>query len=411
MDDSVPNSDIGLPAGDHRRIAREMKLVRFDADGPGQALWLPDGWFLFRALENLIRERVEADGYEEVNSPQMMSQGLWEASGHWEKYSENMIMAKSPDSRSGADYALKPMSCPAHIKVFNAEPRSWRDLPFRVAEFGRCVRHEPSGALQGLMRLRAFTQDDGHIFCAEDQVEAESAKFIRFVLRLYADLGFRDVQVMFSSRPEKRIGSDAVWDQAEAALRNAAIAAGVDLIEQPGEGAFYGPKLEFSLRDAKGKVWQCGTLQADFMMAERLGAYYVNDENARVTPVILHRAALGSLERFVGILLESGAGRVPAWMVKRQAVIVPVSGAQRVAAEAIKARLAQAGVRAEIDDREESLSRRIRDARAVRIPALLVIGEREAENGSVALRLGKSQEEIVALHEAVERLGQACARP
>lgn len=400
-----------MPAGDHRRIAREMSLVRFEPDAPGQALWLPDGWHLFRALENLVRERVAADGYMEVNSPQMMSQALWEQSGHWDKYKENMIMAAHDESRSGADYAMKPMSCPGHIKVFAAEVRSWRDLPFRVAEFGRCVRYEPSGALQGLMRLRAFSQDDGHIFCAADQVEAEAAKFIAFVLKLYADLGYDDVEVLFSDRPDKRIGSDAQWDLAESSLRAAAEAAGVVLKENPGAGAFYGPKLEFSLRDAKGRVWQCGTLQADFMMADRFSASFVNADNEKVAPVILHRAALGSLERFIGILLEDRAGRVPAWMVNRQAVIVPVSSAQEAYAYEVREQLSASGIRVHVDARNESLSRRVRDARLSRVPAVMIVGDAEVLAQAVSLRVGKGEQSQMPLGVARALILQEIQRP
>lgn len=400
-----------LPAGDHRRIAREMNLLRFDPDAPGQALWLPDGWFAFRALENLIRGRVERDGYEEVNSPQMMSQALWERSGHWEKYAENMIMASHDESRSGADYALKPMSCPGHIKAFSSEVRSWRDLPVRYAEFGRCVRYEPSGALQGLMRLRAFTQDDGHVFCAEAQVQDEAAKFIRFVMKLYADLGFADVEVFFSDRPKKRIGSDAQWDAAEAALRGAAAAAGVPLSENPGEGAFYGPKLEFSLRDAKGRVWQCGTLQADFMMSDRFGISYVDSNNAKVRPVILHRAALGSLERFIGILLENAGGRLPAWMMRNQAVILPVSERHVDYAHSVEGRLLSEGVRVKVDARDDALPKKIRDARLARVPAVLVVGDEEQAAGSVAVKLGKADQKLMSVSVARRILQDFCQSP
>lgn len=400
-----------LPADDHRRIGREMGLFGFDPDAPGQALWLPDGWFAFQALESLVRRRVLADGYAEVNSPQVLSRSLWEASGHWDKYAENMFGAERPEWRRGVPLALKPMSCPGHVKVFGAQPRSWRDLPFRVAEFGRCMRYEPSGALQGLMRLRAFTQDDGHVFVAPEQVASESARFVAFVLRLYADLGFPEVEVLFSDRPARRIGSDETWDRAEAALRQAADAAGVPLRDNPGEGAFYGPKLEFSLRDARGRTWQCGTLQADFMMAGRLGASYAGADNARHEPVILHRAALGSLERFMAILLENSGGRLPAWMMRRQVVVVPVGAAQAEAAERTAARFAAAGLRAEVDRDASPLGGRIRALRGLRIPAIAVMGAREAAAGQVSLRLHGEDAGVMDMEAAAVELAAAFRAP
>lgn len=385
---------------DHRKIIKDMKLARFEENAPGQVFWLPKGWFMFRAVESFIRDMISRDGYEEVNSPQMMSQGLWERSGHWEKYSENMILASHDESRSGDVYAMKPMSCPAHVLMFKSESRSWKDLPLRISEFGRCVRYEPSGSLQGMMRLRAFTQDDGHIFCSESQVEDESVRFIKLVLDIYEKLGFSDVEVRFSDRPKKRIGSDEIWDKAEHALIAAAEKAGVSVVHSHGEGAFYGPKLEFSLKDSKGRVWQCGTLQVDFVLAERFGANFVNSDNEREAPVILHRAVLGSLERFIAIMLENNGGRMPAWMMKEQVVIMPVSERHQAFCEDLDKDLRKSGIRSVIDGRPEKIGRKVRDSLIRRDPVFIVIGDKEVESGVLSVRAGGGEAEQIIRSEA-----------
>jgi threonyl-tRNA synthetase len=368
---------------DHRRIGRELDLFHFQEEAPGSVFWHPRGWTLFQQLIEYMRERQRAAGYREINTPEIMDRGLWERSGHLEKFGENMFLTATPDERV---FAIKPMNCPGHVQVFNQGLKSYRDLPLRLCEFGKVHRYEPSGALHGLMRVRGFTQDDAHIFCTEDQITAESLAVTDLILGIYRDFGFDDIRVKFSDRPAKRVGSDAVWDQAEAALRAAAEAAGLELAYNPGEGAFYGPKLEFVLRDAIGRDWQCGTLQVDFNMPGRLGASYVGEDSARHVPVMLHRAMFGSLERFCGILLEHHAGRLPLWLAPVQAVLLTITDRQAGFARQAQEALQNQGFRVEADLRNEKIGLKIREHTLARIPYLLVIGDREAQSQTVAVR-------------------------
>ena len=368
---------------DHRRIGRELDLFHFQEEAPGAVFWHPKGWSLFQQLIGYMRERQSDAGYQEVNTPEVMDRELWIKSGHIEKFGENMFMTQTPDERV---YAIKPMNCPGHVQVFNQGLKSYRDLPLRLCEFGKVHRYEPSGALHGLMRVRAFTQDDAHIFCTEEQITAESVAVTKLILGIYRDFGFDDIRIKFSDRPAKRVGSDAIWDRAEAALRAAAEAAGLETTYTPGEGAFYGPKLEFVLRDAIGRDWQCGTLQVDFNLPGRLGASFVADDSQRHTPVMLHRAMFGSLERFCGILLEHHAGRLPLWLAPIQAAILNITDRQAPYASKLKEILENQGFRVEADLRNEKIGFKIREHTLQRVPYLLVVGDREAETNTVAVR-------------------------
>jgi threonyl-tRNA synthetase len=368
---------------DHRRIGRELDLFHFQEEAPGAVFWHPKGWALFQQLIGYMRERQHEAGYQEVNTPEIMDRELWVRSGHVEKFGENMFMTQTPDERV---YAIKPMNCPGHVQVFNQGLKSYRDLPLRLCEFGKVHRYEPSGALHGLMRVRAFTQDDAHIFCTENQITAESVAVTNLILGIYRDFGFDDVRVKFSDRPAKRVGSDEIWDRAEAALKSAALAAGLEMTHNPGEGAFYGPKLEFVLRDAIGRDWQCGTLQVDFNLPGRLGASFVADDSQRRVPVMLHRAMFGSLERFCGILLEHHAGRLPLWLAPVQAVVLNITDRQAPFARSVKETLENQGFRVEADLRNEKIGFKIREHTLQRVPYLLVVGDREAESKTVAVR-------------------------
>ncbi|MCC7259184.1 MAG: threonine--tRNA ligase [Gammaproteobacteria bacterium] len=368
---------------DHRRIGRELDLFHFQEEAPGAVFWHPKGWTLFQQLIGYMRERQLAGGYQEVNTPEIMDRTLWVQSGHVEKFGENMFMTQTPDERV---YAIKPMNCPGHIQVFNQGLKSYRDLPLRLCEFGKVHRYEPSGALHGLMRVRAYTQDDAHIFCTEEQITAESVAVTHLILSIYRDFGFDDIRIKFSDRPAKRVGSDEIWDRAEAALRAAAEAAGLEMAYNPGEGAFYGPKLEFVLRDAIGRDWQCGTLQVDFNLPGRLGASFVADDSQRHVPVMLHRAMFGSLERFCGILLEHHAGRLPLWLAPTQAVVLNITDRQAAFARQVEESLQNQGLRAEADLRNEKIGFKIREHTLQRVPYLLVVGDREAASQSVAVR-------------------------
>jgi threonyl-tRNA synthetase len=368
---------------DHRRIGRELDLFHFQEEAPGSVFWHPRGWALFQQLIAYMRERQREGGYEEVNTPEIMDQGLWVQSGHLEKFGENMYLTRTPDERV---YAIKPMNCPGHIQVFNQGLKSYRDLPLRLCEFGKVHRYEPSGALHGLMRVRAFTQDDAHIFCTEDQITSESVAITNHILGIYRDFGFEDIRIKFSDRPARRVGSDEIWDRAEAALKAAAAAAGLEMTHNPGEGAFYGPKLEFVLRDAIGRDWQCGTLQVDFNLPGRLGATYVGEDSQRRVPVMLHRAMFGSLERFCGILLEHHAGRLPAWLAPVQAVVLNITDRQAGYAASILETLQNQGFRAEADLRNEKIGFKIREHTLQRVPYLVVVGDREAQINEVAVR-------------------------
>ena len=393
---------------DHRRLGREMGLFHFQDIAAGSVFWHPKGWTLYRTLVDYVRRRLDGAGYVEVNTPQLVDRSLWEDSGHWEKFREHMFTAESEDRV----LALKPMNCPCHVQIFRQGIKSYRDLPIRMAEFGSCHRNEPSGALHGLMRVRAFTQDDAHIFCTEDQITAETKDFCDLLMSMYHDLGFDDVTVKFADRPTTRAGSDAVWDKAEKALKDATEAAGMETEYNPGEGAFYGPKLEFDLRDAIGRDWQLGTLQVDFVLPERLDATYIGEDGQKHRPVMLHRAILGSIERFIGVLIEQHAGRLPLWLAPTQAVVATITNAADGYAGQVAVALAEAGIRAETDLRNEKINYKIREHSLAKVPVILVVGAREADAGTVALRrLGGKAQEILALAEATARLQEEAAGP
>ena len=393
---------------DHRRLGREMGLFHIQDVAPGSVFWHPRGWTLYLTLQHYIRTRLQDAGYVEVNTPQMVDRSLWEASGHWEKFREYMFTAESEDRI----LALKPMNCPGHVQIYRQGITSYRDLPIRMAEFGSCLRNEPSGALHGLMRVRAFVQDDAHIFCTEDQITSETKAFCDLLMSVYKDLGFEQVTVKFADRPAVRAGSDEIWDKAEKALRDATAAAGLETVFNPGEGAFYGPKLEFDLRDAIGRDWQLGTLQVDFVLPERLDATYIGEDGRKHHPVMLHRAILGSLERFIGVLLEQYAGRLPFWLAPLQVVVATITNAADDYARQVHAALVDAGLKAELDVRNEKIAYKVRGHSLTKVPVILVVGAREARDGTVAMRrLGGKDQEILALEEAAARLKQEAAGP
>ena len=394
---------------DHRKLGRQLGLFHLQEEAAGSVFWHAKGWVLYREIEAYVRRRLDAAGYSEVKTPQLVDRSLWEASGHWEKFGENMFTAQSEDERT---LALKPMNCPCHVQIFRQGIKSYRDLPLRMAEFGSCHRNEPSGALHGIMRVRAFTQDDAHIFCTEEQITSESVKFCALLQSIYADFGFTDVRVKFSDRPEVRAGDDATWDRAEAALTTATKAAELDTVLNPGEGAFYGPKLEFVLRDAIGRDWQCGTLQVDFVLPDRLDAEYVGDDGNRHRPVMLHRAILGSMERWIGILIEQYAGRMPAWLAPVQVVVASITDSANDYAEAVAATAARAGLRVETDLRNEKISYKVREHSLMKVPYILVVGAREAEAGSVALRrLGSNDQDVLSSDAAIKMLAGESLAP
>ncbi len=392
---------------DHRAIGNRMDLFHQQEEGAGMVFWHPRGFALYQVIEGYIRRQMRAAGYREVRTPQLLSRALWQASGHWEKFGDNMFALPGEDSHA---LALKPMNCPGHIQIFNKRIRSFRDLPFRLAEFGACHRDEPSGALLGLMRTRAFVQDDAHVFCADDDIVAEVARFCALLRRVYADFGFDDMAVAFSTRPAVRAGTDAVWDRAEAALADAAKQAGLDCRAQPGEGAFYGPKLEFALRDNRGREWQCGTVQVDLVLPERLDAAYVDADNKRRRPVLLHHAVLGSIERFIGILLEHHQGRLPLWLAPEQIAVASITEAAADYAGEVAARFEEAGFRVALDTRKARLPRKIVDAREAGIPLLAAVGAREAAAGTVALRGADGDSEVLAVDAAIDRLAPEAFR-
>ncbi|MGB0747627.1 MAG: threonine--tRNA ligase [Magnetospiraceae bacterium] len=393
---------------DHRRLGREMDLFHLQEEAQGGVFWHPKGWTVYRMLQNYMRSRLEDAGYVEVNTPELVDRALWEASGHWEKFRDNMFISEA-DERF---LALKPMNCPCHVQIFRQGIKSYRDLPLRMAEFGSCHRYEPSGALHGLMRVRAFVQDDAHIFCTEDQIVSETKEFCALLTSVYKDLGFESVVVKFSDRPEVRAGSDETWDRAEGALKEATEAAGLEWTLNPGEGAFYGPKLEFVLRDAIGRDWQCGTLQVDFVLPERLDANYVGEDGEKHRPVMLHRAILGTFERFMGILIENTAGRLPLWLAPVQVVVATITEAADGYAEETAKKLRAAGLRVETDLRNEKINFKVREHSHAKVPVLAVVGAREAEEGTVALRrLGGKAQEVLALSEAIDRLIEEAAGP
>jgi len=392
---------------DHRRIGREMELFHLQEEAPGMVFWHPKGWSVWRSLEAYLRRRLDAAGYQEIKTPQLLDRKLWEASGHWEKFRESMFLAEV-EEETGADKqiaALKPMSCPGHVQVFNQGIKSYRDLPLRLAEFGSCHRYEPSGAMHGIMRVRGFTQDDAHIFCREDQITPETEKFCALLSSVYRDLGFESFRIKFSDRPAKRAGADAVWDQAETALMEATKAAGYDVELNPGEGAFYGPKLEFVLTDAIGRDWQCGTLQVDFVLPERLGASYVGEDGAKHRPVMLHRAILGSFERFIGIMIEDCAGRLPFWLAPVQIAVATITSDADAYARHVFDRLQAAGLRAVVDLRNEKINYKVREHSVAKVPVMLVTGRREAEEGMVSIRrLGSKDQTTARLEDALRDL-------
>ena len=399
---------------DHRKLGREMNLFHMQPEAPGQVFWHPNGWKIFTTLQDYMRRQQTRGGYVEVNTPQVLDRKLWEASGHWEKYQENMFIVEVDEehAREKAVNALKPMNCPCHVQIFNQGLKSYRDLPLRMAEFGSCARYEPSGALHGIMRVRGFVQDDAHIFCRPDQIEAETKRFIDFLSNVYKDLGFASFSVKFSDRPETRAGSDEVWDRAEEALKKATTSAGCDFTLNPGEGAFYGPKLEFVLTDAIGRDWQCGTLQVDFVLPERLEANFIAEDGDKHRPVMLHRACLGSFERFIGILIEEHAGKLPFWLAPRQVVVAAiVTDANDYVLEVVEA-LKSAGVRAEADLRNEKINYKVREHSVGKVPVILACGMREVEENSVTVRkLGEKETYSRSLAEITTELSTEAHPP
>ena len=392
---------------DHRKLGREMDLFHMQEEAPGQIFWHPNGWTIYTELQDYMRRQQRAAGYKEVNTPQVVDRKLWEASGHWDKYQEHMFVVEVEEehAKEKAINALKPMNCPCHVQVFNQGLKSYRDLPLRLAEFGSCSRYEPSGALHGIMRVRGFTQDDGHIFCTEDQIEAECAGFINYLADVYGDLGFKDFEIKFATRPEKRVGSDASWDHVEGALEAAIKATGRAFTLEPGDGAFYGPKLDFYLTDAIGRVWQCGTFQVDPNLPERLGATYIAPDGSKQRPYMLHRACLGSFERFIGILIEEHAGKLPFWLAPRQVVVASItSEADAYVAEVVDT-LKAAGVRAEADMRNEKINYKVREHSVGKVPVILAVGGREVEERTVSVRrLGQKQTSVQSLDDVTAEL-------
>jgi threonyl-tRNA synthetase len=394
---------------DHRKLGKQLGLFHLQEEAAGSVFWHAKGWILYREIEAYVRRRLDADGYSEVRTPQLVDRSLWEASGHWEKFGENMFTAESEDDRT---LALKPMNCPCHVQIFQQGIKSYRDLPLRMAEFGSCHRNEPSGALHGIMRVRAFTQDDAHIFCTEDQITEESVKFCALLQLIYADFGFDEVRVKFSDRPKVRAGDDVTWERAEAALTDATHAAGLETVLNPGEGAFYGPKLEFVLRDAIGRDWQCGTLQVDFVLPERLNAEYVGEDGNRHRPVMLHRAILGSMERWIGILIEQYSGRMPAWLAPVQIVVASITDSANDYARDVAARATAAGLRVEMDLRNEKISYKVREHSVMKVPFIMAVGGREAASGTVALRrLGSNEQQVLDANETIIMLRNESLAP
>ena len=399
---------------DHRKLGKEMELFHMQEEAPGQVFWHPNGWTIYTQLQDYMRRQQSRGGYVEVNTPQVVNRHLWEKSGHWANYQENMFIVEVDEehAREKTINALKPMNCPCHVQVFNVGLKSYRDLPLRMAEFGSCARYEPSGALHGIMRVRGFTQDDAHIFCEESQIESETKRFIEFLSTIYRDLGFESFKVKFSTRPEKRAGSDETWDRAEGALANATSAAGYAYEVNPGEGAFYGPKLEFVLTDAIGRDWQCGTLQVDFVLPERLDANYIGADGAKHRPVMLHRATLGSFERFIGILIEEHAGKLPFWLAPRQVVVASIVSDADAYVDDVVAALKKAGVRAEADTRNEKINYKVREHSLGKVPVILAVGAREVEERTVSVRrLGETQTSVTNLNEIVSTLAKDATPP
>ena len=392
---------------DHRKIGKVQDLFHTQEEAPGMIFWHHKGWSIYRTVEQYIRDKISAAGYQEIRTPQIVDRSLWEKSGHWSKYRADMFTTSSENR----DFAIKPMNCPCHVQVFNQGLKSYRDLPLRLAEFGSCHRNEASGTLHGLMRVRNFVQDDAHIFCTEDQIQEEVSAFVDLLFDVYRDFGFTDVMIALSTRPEQRVGADEVWDKAENALEQALDAKGLEWTLQPGEGAFYGPKIDFSLRDCLGRVWQCGTMQVDFSMPGRLDATYISDDNSKQVPVMLHRAILGSLERFIGILIEEYAGALPLWLAPVQAVVMDITDRQAKYVEKVAGTLKKQGFRAEIDLRNEKIGFKIREHTLARVPYLLVVGDREMENGTLAVRT-RSGEDLgsITIEACAQRMQEEVER-
>ena len=399
---------------DHRKLGREMDLFHMQEEAPGQVFWHPDGWTIYTTLQDYMRRRQRAGGYVEVNTPQVVNRKLWEQSGHWANYQEHMFIVEVDEdhAREKTVNALKPMNCPCHVQIYNVGLKSYRDLPLRMAEFGSCNRYEPSGALHGIMRVRGFTQDDAHIFCREDQIESECARFIEFLSSVYRDLGFESFEIMFATRPEKRVGSEESWDRMEAALENAIKATGHSYTLDPGEGAFYAPKLDFKLTDAIGRVWQCGTFQVDPNLPERLGASYIGEDGAKHRPYMLHRATLGSFERFIGILIENSAGKLPFWLAPRQVVVAAITSEADDYARAVTVALTAQGVRAETDVRNEKINYKVRDHSLHKVPVILAVGGREIAERTVSVRrLGETHTATRGLDAAITDLAREATPP
>jgi threonyl-tRNA synthetase len=394
---------------DHRKLGKELDLFHIEEHTPGMIFWHDKGWTLYRALENFVRQKIQKKGYIEVKTPILVDRTLWEASGHWEKFRENMFVSNSDEDRT---LCVKPMNCPCHVQIFRQGIKSYRDLPLRMAEFGSCHRNEPSGSLHGIMRIRGFTQDDAHIFCTEDQITSETVAFCDLLKEVYKAFGFSDIKVKFSDRPAKRAGEDATWDKAEDALKEAVSATGLEWTLNPGEGAFYGPKLEFVLRDALGRDWQCGTLQVDFVLPERLDASYVAPDGSKQRPVMLHRAILGSLERFIGILIEEYAGKFPLWLSPVQLVVATITDQADDYAKEIHNTLTEAGLRAVLDTRNEKINYKVREHSMNKVPVMFVVGGKEKENRSVSIRrLGSEQQQSMIFDEALAQLRKETSIP
>ncbi len=392
---------------DHRKLGKEMDLFHFQDEAPGMVFWHPDGWTIYRNLRNFVRSRLQDSGYIEVNTPQVIDRKLWEASGHWDKYRENMFITEVDEEHANEKRinALKPMNCPGHVQIYNQGIKSYKDLPVKYAEFGLCHRYEPSGTMHGLMRVRAFTQDDGHIFCTENQIESETGLFIEFLSNLYADLGFKEFDIKLSTRPEMRVGTDEIWDKAEAALEAAIKNLGYPYRIDEGDGAFYGPKLDFVLTDAIGREWQCGTFQLDFNLAERLDAQYVGEDGKKHNPVMIHRAVLGSFERFIGILIENYAGKFPFWLAPQQVVIASIISDVNDYSVEIMNLLKKQGIRAEVDLRNEKISYKVREHSSKKVPIILAIGKNEMKNRTASIRrIGSKDTNVLKLDDAINEI-------
>ena len=393
---------------DHRKLGKELDLFHMQEHAPGSVFWHPKGWVLYRTIMEYMRVKLNSAGYQEVNTPQLVDSSLWKDSGHWEKFRDHMFISESEERV----LAIKPMNCPCHVQIFRQGLKSYKELPIRMAEFGCCHRNEPSGALHGLMRVRAFTQDDAHIFCTKDQIVSETEQFCKLLMDVYKDFGFEDIVIKFSDRPENRAGTDEVWDQAENSLIHAVEAAGYDYELNPGEGAFYGPKLEFILRDAIGRDWQCGTLQVDFVLPDRLDANYIGEDGLKHKPVMLHRAVLGSFERFIGILIENYSGKLPYWLSPVHVTIVNLNDDCLEYAKELQAKLDKLSIRTVLDDRNEKINYKIREHAIQKVPFTVVIGNREIETDTISLRtLGSTNQETIKIKEFIEKIKNSCSMP